>query len=119
VRILLDENIPIQLKRALPRHAVRSVNDQDVDWKNLKNGVLLDAMEGAFDLLVTADGNMYAQQRLVGRRFSILVPPTNRRKVVLALAERIADVVDGISLGEYVTLGLTGNVRKRSFDQLA
>ena len=77
--------MPVQLKAALARHVVKSVNDKDVGWKNIKNGALLDAIEGAFDLLVTADRSMYAQQRLSGRNFSSLVLPTNKVKDVLAL----------------------------------
>ena len=30
MRVLLDENVPVQLKGALPKHAVKSVNDKDV-----------------------------------------------------------------------------------------
>ena len=117
MRVLLDENVPVQLRRALPKHSVRSVNDVDVGWRSIKNGALLDAMEGSFDLLVTADGNLYAQQRLSGRPFSILVLPTNRRRAVLALGERIAQTIDTISTGEYVVLEPSGDVHRRSFNQ--
>ena len=117
MKILLDENVPVQLKAALPGHAVKSVNDRDVGWKSIKNGDLLDAMEGAFDLLVTADRDIYAQQHLAGRGFAILVLPTNKRRDVLALREKIAEVIDGISVGEYVTIEIAGEIRKRTFDQ--
>ena len=60
MRILLDENIPVQLKAVFRGHVVKSVNDRDVGWKNIKNGRLLAEMEGRFDLLVTADRNMFA-----------------------------------------------------------
>jgi predicted nuclease of predicted toxin-antitoxin system len=117
LRILLDENIPVQLRTVLRVHAVKSVNDRDVGWKNIKNGRLLEDMEGRFDLLVTADRNMFAQQNLSGRNICILVLPTNRRNVVLALGERIVEVVDGMSAGTYVTLEKTGVVHRRSFDR--
>jgi len=67
LRILLDENIPVQLKAVLRRHDVHSLNDRAVGWKDIMNGKLLDEMEGRFDLLVTADRNMYAQQNMTGR----------------------------------------------------
>ena len=67
MRILLDENIPVQLKSVFIGHEVRSVNDPDVGWKNLANGRLLAEMEGRFDMLITADRNMFAQQNLTGR----------------------------------------------------
>jgi predicted nuclease of predicted toxin-antitoxin system len=117
LRILLDENVPVQLRAVLRGHLVKSVNDRDVGWKNIKNGGLLEEMEGRFDLLVTADRNMFAQQNLSGRNICILVLPTNRRNDVLALGERIVEVVDGMSVGAYVVLEKTGMVHRRSLDQ--
>jgi predicted nuclease of predicted toxin-antitoxin system len=73
LRLLLDENIPVQLKAVFSGHLVKSVNDSDLGWKNIKNGRLLLEMEGSFDLLVTADRNMFAQQNPTGRNICILV----------------------------------------------
>jgi predicted nuclease of predicted toxin-antitoxin system len=117
LRILLDENIPVQLKAAFRGHLVKSVNDSDLGWKNIKNGRLLAEMEGRFDLLVTADRNMFAQQNLSGRNICILVLPVNRRNDVLTLSERIVEVAAGMSSGTYVVLEKTGLVRMRSFAQ--
>lgn len=116
LRILLDENIPVQLKAAFREHVVKSVNDRDVGWKNIKNGRLFLEMEGRFDLLITADRNMFAQQNRSGRNICILVLPVNRRNDVLALSERIAEVAAGMSAGAYAVLEKTGAVRMRSFD---
>ena len=52
---------------------VKSVNDSDIGWRNIKNGRLLSEMKGRFDLLITADRNMFAQQNLAGRAICILV----------------------------------------------
>jgi len=116
VRILLDQNIPVQLIGVLGGHEVRSVNDRDIGWKHITNGRLLAEMEGRFDVLVTADRNMFAQQNLAGRSICILVVPTNRRRDVLALAERIVAVVGGMRAGEYVVLEKSGLAHTRSFD---
>ena len=115
MRILLDENIPVQLKAIFRAHEVRSVNDSDVGWKSIKNGLLLTEMEGKFDLLITADRNMYAQQTLSGRDICILVLTTNRRRDVLTLGEQIVQVVDGMSIGEYVVLEMTGVAVRTAF----
>jgi predicted nuclease of predicted toxin-antitoxin system len=117
LRILLDENIPVQLKAVLQGHEIKSVNDTDVGWKNIQNGLLLTGMEGRFDLLITADRNIYAQQSLAGRGICILVLPTNRRRDVLALGEQIAQVVDSMTIGEYVVIEITGAVLRRLFDR--
>ena len=105
MRIPLDENIPVQLKAKLRGHLVKSVNDSDVGWKNIQNGRLLAEREGKFDLLITADRYMFAQQNLSGRDMCILVLPVNRRNDVLALSERIIEVAAGLSAGSYVELG--------------
>jgi predicted nuclease of predicted toxin-antitoxin system len=115
VRILLDENIPVQLKSVFARHEVSSVNDRNIGWKNITNGRLLAEMEGRFDLLVTADRNMFAQQNLSGRSICILVVPTNRRRDVLALGERIVAVVAGMRPSDYVVLERSGLAHTRSF----
>jgi hypothetical protein len=74
-------------------------------------------MDGRFDLLITADRNMFAQQNLSGRNICILVLPVNRRSDVLALSERIVEVAAGMSAGAYVVLEKTGAVCMRSFDR--
>jgi hypothetical protein len=117
LRILLDENIPIQLRAVLLGDAVKPVNDRDVGWNTIKNGRLLDEMEGRFDVLVTANRNMFAQQNLSGRHISIPVLPFNRRNDVLAMGEQIVAVLDGLSAGVYQVLEKTGMVHRRSFDQ--
>jgi hypothetical protein len=114
---LLDENIPVQLKAIFQGHDVRSVNDRDVGWKNIKNGQLLTEMEGRFDLLITADRNMYEQQSLAGREICILVLPTNRRREVLALGKQIVDVAGSMSVGDYVVIDRTGVVVRKSFER--
>ncbi|MSP02288.1 MAG: hypothetical protein EXR07_14740 [Acetobacteraceae bacterium] len=119
LRILLDENIPVQLKAVFRGRVVKSVNDTDVGWKNIKNGRLLVEMDGRFDLLITADRNIYSQQNLTGRRICILVLPANRRSEVLALGEQIVEIVDGMSVGEYVVLEKTGVVLTIPFDRSA
>jgi predicted nuclease of predicted toxin-antitoxin system len=116
VKILLDENIPVQLRGALPHHQVGSVNDSSVGWKNIYNGRLLAEMEGRYDLLITADRNIYAQQNLSGRSISILVLPTNRRNDVLNQAARIAEIVGNMSAGQYAILEKSGECQIRSLN---
>jgi predicted nuclease of predicted toxin-antitoxin system len=117
LRLLLDVNIPVQLNAVFSGHLVKSVNDSDLGWKNIKNGRLLLEMEGSFDLLVTADRNMFARQNLTGRNICILVLPVNRGNDVLALGERIAAVAAGMSAGTYVVLEKTGLLPTRSFNR--
>ena len=57
MRILFDKNVPVGVRRFLPRHEVHTV--VDMQWNpRLENGELLDAAEAAgFDVLVTSDQN--------------------------------------------------------------
>jgi hypothetical protein len=114
---LLDENIPVQLTAAFRGHLVKSVNDGDLGWKNIKNGRLLVEMERRFDLLVTADRPMFAQPNLSERNICILVLSVNRRNDVLALSEQIVEVVAGMAAGTHVVLEKPGVVRVRSDDR--
>ncbi len=115
MRILLDENIPVQLRSLLDGHDVSSVNDKAVGWKHISNGRLLAEMKGRFDLLITSDRNIYAQQNLARRSIAILVLPTNRRKDVMNLVPQIAAAIDAISTGQYGLLEKDGVFHVRSF----
>lgn len=117
MRILLDENVPNQLRNVLDRHEVAFVNDQAVGWKNVSNGRLLAQMEGRIDLLITSDQNIYAQQNLVGRMICILVLPTNRRNDVLAMAPLIVAAIHGLLSGQYAVLERTGTLNVRRFSR--
>ena len=55
-RVLLDENLPRQLKRELTGCEVRTV--AELGWAGIKNGKLLRLAESEFDLFVTADQNL-------------------------------------------------------------
>jgi hypothetical protein len=53
VKILLDECVPLPLRDILDRYTCRTA--QQMGWKNIRNGELLDLAEGEFDLFITAD----------------------------------------------------------------
>jgi hypothetical protein len=66
-RILLDENIPVGLKGLLSAYDVATADE--MGWVGITNGELLDAAErDGFAIMITADRNIRAQQRLVGAR---------------------------------------------------
>lgn len=60
MRVLLDENLPHDLARAIPGHAVSTV--QGLGWAGTKNGALLKRATGECDVFVTMDGNIEHQQ---------------------------------------------------------
>jgi predicted nuclease of predicted toxin-antitoxin system len=76
MRILLDESVPAGLKSILTGHDVTTV--PDMGWAAISNGKLLDAAELAgFQILLTADSNIRAQQRMTGRKIAMVVLTTN------------------------------------------
>jgi hypothetical protein len=77
---LLDNNVNRRFARLLPDYDVTHV--QQLDWANLKNGLLLNAAESAgYDVLVTVDKQMQYQQNMGNRRISVIV--LNSLRIVL------------------------------------
>jgi predicted nuclease of predicted toxin-antitoxin system len=71
VKILLDENLPHELRHFLPRHVVFTTAYQG--WAGVKNGELLRlAAADGFDVLITADRGMEYEQNLVTLPISVL-----------------------------------------------
>ena len=62
MRLLLDESVPVRLRRALPGHTVKTV--VEMGWSGLKNGALLAFAANDFDALITVDKNLPYQQNL-------------------------------------------------------
>jgi hypothetical protein len=56
MRVLLDECVTRYLKRDFSGHEVFTA--EEAGFKGLKNGRLLQAMSGNFDVLVTVDQNL-------------------------------------------------------------
>ena len=73
-------------------------------WGRLRNGDLLTAAEGEFDVLVTADQNLKYQQNLRGRRLAIVALPTPRWAVIKTLASAIASAVEASKPGDYIEI---------------
>lgn len=73
MKLLLDECLPRKLKIDFEKggHSCQTV--RDVGFGGKENGELLDAADGAYDVLVTIDKNIRYQQNLTGRRIAILI----------------------------------------------
>jgi predicted nuclease of predicted toxin-antitoxin system len=67
VRLLLDECLDWRLRRHLPGHEVKTV--QEMGWDGIKNGRLLALAEREFRVFVTGDRNLSFQPYVP--RFSI------------------------------------------------
>lgn len=102
-RILLDQNVPIGVRRFLQGHAVATA--YQMGWADLSNGALLAAMEAAgFDTLISCDRNLAHQQNLDHHRIAVLVLDTNRWNVLRACGPEIRRAAAGIKPGVLVEL---------------
>ena len=108
MRVLVDECLPRQLRQwlaaARPGWTVLTV--QEAGWASMKNGVLLQAANHAFDVLVTADKNMHHQQNFVGLDISVLVFPTNRAKLVKAGVPALVQSLPRVKAGEKAVMDM-------------
>ena len=111
--MLLDECVPVQLRHAFADHDVRTV--LHMDWRSLKNGELLNAAEReGFDVFVTADRGIPSNRVLVGWHLAVVVLPTNRRKILLAMTDMLCDAIEGVSPGECQMVSAASDGRKPS-----
>lgn len=100
MKILLDESVPVQLRRALPRHQVLTVHA--LGWKGKGNGDLLSAAEAAgFDAIILADKNLRHQQNMAARRVAVIELWTNHLPTLQRHFPMIALAVDGVGSGSY------------------
>jgi len=98
--ILFDHGTPAPLIPFLEGHTVTKA--KDAGWDKLVNGELLKAAEEAgFDVLLTTDKNMAAQQNLTGRTIAIVVLGNSQWRIVQRYVRRIAANVNAATPGSY------------------
>ncbi|GAA0573547.1 hypothetical protein GCM10009416_10260 [Craurococcus roseus] len=117
--VLLDESIPRQVAQPLWEAGYEVSTVEQAGLKGLKNGELLRAAEGRFDVLLTADQSMHAQQNLRGRRIAIVALPTNRRSAVLDRAADIVDTIRAVAQGQHARVAGDGTRTVRDNDDPA
>lgn len=91
MKILLDENLPRQLKADFGSdYDVKTV--RDMGWLGKKNGELLGLIVfNGFDFFVTIDKNLRFQQNLdrIELKIFLLLAVNNRRETLRVLVEQI------------------------------
>jgi predicted nuclease of predicted toxin-antitoxin system len=102
MNLLLDACVPRPLRKFLTGHTVRTA--QEMGWGQLKNGLLLTEAEQRFDAFITTDQNLKHQQRIAGRKLSVLVLPTNDWPTIRLKAEENAAKVATLKPGDFVEL---------------
>ena len=105
LRILLDQNAPLGLRRPLSHHDVLVA--RQMGWETLINGDLPRAAEEAgFDILITCDRNIPHQQNLTGRQIALIELTTGAWHVVRLHLNRVVDAVDAAKPGSYTAVAI-------------
>jgi len=101
-RVILDECLPRRLKRLFP--GVESLTVPEAGLAGLKNGKLLAAISGHFEVFVTIDANLEYQQNLRGLSFGIVVihAKSNRLADIERMGVGLAEAVGRVGPGEVV-----------------
>jgi predicted nuclease of predicted toxin-antitoxin system len=105
MRLLLDECVPKRLKRELPSHDVKTV--QDMGWAGVKNGELLLLADVQFDALLTVDQGIEYQQNLPGLHICVVVmaAPSNDVDDLRPLLPAVEQALGNLRPGEIRRLG--------------
>ena len=105
MRLLIDECVDQRLRLLFPDHDCQTARFANL--AGLKNGDLLEAAEAAgFDVLITVDQNIPAQQNLAGRKISLLIlcGPTNRLRDLEPLVPAALSALHSIGRGDVVRI---------------
>jgi len=98
VKVILDEMLPAGVASLLSGHEVTTV--QRAGYKGLTNGALIRrAAADGYDVLVTADRNLPAQQNLQASGIAVVLVRGSRMADVAAQAARIEQAVANTTPG--------------------
>jgi len=71
MKVLLDECLDWRLRRDLPGHEIKTV--QEMGWDGIKNGRLLELAEAEFQVFITGDRNLSFQQDVTQFKIAVVV----------------------------------------------
>jgi hypothetical protein len=104
MKLLLDECVTNYLKPDFIGHEVSTI--EEAGFKGLKNGKLLEAASGRFDVLVTVDQDLQFQQNLETFSIAVLVLKAKRSAYpfLKPLIPRALEELKGIKSGNVVVV---------------
>ena len=106
MRVLLDENLPIDLAAELVGHDVATVTG--LGWQGIKNSEILGRAQGDFEVLLTMDRSLEFQQDIAGFELSILLvlAHSNRMAHLRPLVPAILRALEDLQPGELRRVGV-------------
>ncbi|MSP98366.1 MAG: hypothetical protein EXR29_14360 [Betaproteobacteria bacterium] len=106
MRILLDENVPLDFAAELPGHDVSTV--VALGWNGVLNGELMRRARGCCDVFVTLDRNIEFQQNIPVLPFGVIIvlAVSNRMVHLRPLASAILVAVGTAKPGQLQKVGV-------------
>ena len=105
MRIIVDEQLPIDISRELYGHTVETVVARG--WAGMKNGELLRRMRGRYDVLLTMDRGIEFQQQISTLPFGIIIvrARSNRMQHLSPLVPSILNAIAASKPGRVQRVG--------------
>ena len=105
VRVLLDEQLPLDRAAMLEGHAAATV--VGCGWAGVKNGDLLRRMRGEYNALLTMDQCIEFQQNIAALPFGVLLvlAPSNRMVHLQPLVPAMRDALALLQPGQLQRIG--------------
>ncbi len=106
MKVLLDENLPHDLRHFLPGHDVYTV--AFMGWASLKNGELLrTAGNDGFDVMVTKDSGVAYEQHVPALPIAVVIlkSQTNKLDDLLPLVAPMLIALSGLTPRSIVRVG--------------
>ena len=104
MKLLLDECLDWRLRRDLPGHEVKTV--QEMGWDGIKNGRLLALAQADFEIFLTGDRNLSFQQNLPSFFIAVVVLKAESIRLIHTrpLMPKVLAVLSSLKPGQVVTI---------------
>jgi len=104
VKLLLDECLDWRLRRDLPGHEVKTV--QEMGWDGVKNGRLLELAQREFQVFITGDRNVSFQQKLSNFSIAVVVLKAGSIRLVHTrpLMSKVLAILPSLKAGQVITV---------------
>lgn len=101
MRVLLDENLPLDFAAEISGHQVETVRGRG--WTGTENGELMRLAANACDAFITMDQNLPRQQDIAKLPFGVILlrAPSNRMMHLRPLIVPLLHAIDTITPGEF------------------
>lgn len=103
MRILLDENFPVDFATLLVGHGVATTHVHSLGWSGIKNGELLRRANSVCEVFVTLDRNLVFQQNINGLLFGIVIVSARSNRVadLIPHIKSIVEAANRVALGQF------------------